>query len=460
MVTTQTVRSTHPLQEQVSGSVITPDHPQYDTVRRGWNLVIDHHPALILVAHTPHDVVAGVRFARAEGLGVAVQSTGHGIQHPADGALLIVTSEMNAVHIDPDAQTARVEAGAVWHQVVDAAAPFGLAPLLGSSPHVGVVGYTLGGGVGWLARRYGLAADSVHWIDIVTADGVLRRVDERENHELFWGMRGGGGNFGVVVAMGFRLYPVASLYGSNLVYPGDLAETALRFYRDWVTTVPDELTSSIAVLKFPDVSQMPQGLRGQVQVILRAAYIGEEADGEALIRPWLEWKTPLQNTFRQMPFKEVGTISNDPVQPTAGYGSNEMFDTLTDRAIAIIVHHATNPASPLVTAELRHVGGAVSRQDGETNAIGNRDAQFYFQMGGPIFSADGKAASSAYIRQFSADLKGHTRGSVYQNFMSGSEALPRTKDAYSPETLQRLRTLKLRYDPDNRFHFSYGLVDR
>lgn len=451
------VASAHPLQAQVSGSVLMPGDPDYETVRRGWNLVIDHHPAVILVANNAHDVLAGVRYAREAGLGVAVQSTGHGIQHPADDALLIITSRMNAVHVDPEARTARVEAGVVWHQVIAAAIPYGLAPLLGSSPHVGVMGYTLGGGIGWLARRYGLAADSVHWIDIVTADGVLRHASPTENSELFWGLRGGGGNFGVVTAMGFSLYPVAKLYGGYLSFPGNFAREALRIFRDWVHTAPDELTSSITILKFPPLPQLPEALQGTTQVIVRAAYIGDAAAGERLMQPWLDWQTPLENTFREMPFAEIGTISNDPVNPTAGYGSNEMFDELSDPALDAIVHHATNPESPLVFAELRHAGGAIKQVTADLNAIGNRDANFYFQLGGPIFPPNTKANSAAYIQKFKADLQPYFRGGVYQNFMSGGDAVNRAKDAYSSEAYQRLLALKTKYDPAKLFRFSYQL---
>jgi FAD/FMN-containing dehydrogenase len=451
------VTSIQHLQQQVTGSLLLPGDALYEQTRRGWNLSIDHHPALILVANDAQDIIAGLGFAREAGLGVAVQLTGHGIQHPADDSLLIVTSPMASVHIDAEARTARVEAGAIWAQVLDPAAEYGLAPLLGTSPHVGVVGYTLGGGIGWLARRYGFAGDSVRWIDIVTADGVLRHASPTEHSDLFWGLRGGGGNFGVVTAMAFDLYPVATIYGGNLVYPGGLAGDALRFYRDWITTAPDELTSSIAILKYPPLPELPEALRGKTLVIVRAAFAGGADDGAARIQPWLDWRTPISNTFHAMPFAEIGTINNDPVDPRATYGSNEMLDDLSDAAIDVIVGYATDSASPLVFNELRHAAGAIARVDADANAIGNRDALLYFQIGGLSPNPEARAGIEAYIQRYKRDLHTYLRGGVYLNFMIGGEARRRTKDAYLPETYQRLITLKAKYDPNNLFRFSYQL---
>jgi FAD/FMN-containing dehydrogenase len=444
------------LQQRLVGRLLTPEDPDYEQTRRGWNLSIDQRPALILVAGHAQDVVAGVRFAQEAGLGVGVQLTGHGVQHPADDHLLIVTTRMDSVHIDAEKRTARIEAGVIWKQVLDQATPRGLAPLLGTAPHVGVVGYTLGGGIGWLGRRYGFAADSVRWIDLVTADGVLRHTSSTEHSDLFWGLRGGGGSFGVVTAMEFDLYPVATIYGGSLTYPGELAGDALRFFREWTRTVPDDLTASLMIVKFPSVPQVPEALRGQVQVIVRAAATGAGARGEALMQPWLDWHTPLSSTLRDMPFAEIGTIQNDPVNPTASYTSNAMFDELSDEAIAVLVRYATDVTSPLIFIELRHAGGALAR--GQANAIGNRDALFYVQIGGPLFAPDTGPAMASTIQRCKDDLQPYLRGGGYLNFLRGDEARHRVKDAYEPTAYERLRALKAQYDPDNLFRFSYQPV--
>ena len=444
------------LQAQVRGRVLTPDAPDYATARLTWNRTTDHYPAVILVAEDAGDVSAGIQFAREAGLGVAIQSTGHGIQQPADDALLIITSRMNAVTVDAAARTAHIGAGAVWQHVLDQAVPHGLAPLLGSSPNVGVAGYTLGGGIGWLARRYGFASDSVRSIEVVTPDAVLRQASPTENSDLFWALRGGGGNFGVVTALTMNLYPVAALYGGSLYYPGEQAAEALRFFRDWTRTVPDELTSSITIMKYPTLPQLPEALRGRIEVEVKAAYVGEES--ARWMQPWLDWQPPARNTLRQLPFAEIATISHDPVEPMAGYGSNELLDDLPDEAISVFVQHATRPDSPLAAMELRHGGGAIARNDPTSSAISSRDAQFYWQMAGPAFTPEAYAGVKGAIAEVKQAMRPYLRGNIYLNFMKGDESGPRTRDAYSPENFARLVALKSRYDPENLFRFSYQLV--
>ncbi len=450
------------LRQQFTGTILAPDDSDYEPTRHGWNLSIDQHPALILVPANAQDVVAGVRFAREHGLGVGVKLTGHGIQHPADNNLLIVTSRMAAVEVDPQTAIARVESGAIWKQVLEAATPLGLAPLMGTAPHVGVVGYTLGGGIGWLARRFGLAADSVLSIDVVTADGVLRHTSPTENGDLFWGLLGGGGNFGVVTALEFKLYPVSTIYGGSLTYPGELAAEALRFFREWTRTVPDDLTSSIGLIKFPALPQVPEFMRGKTQIILRAAFVGPVDEGQALIQPWLDWHAPDTNTFHEMPFSEIATIQNDPINPTPSTGSSEMFDTLSDNAIATMIQNMTDVSSPLLFSELRHAGGAIARVDPASNAIGNREANFILVMGALVTGPEARPVIKATIERYKAALRPDVRGGVYLNFMSGffanTEVRARTRDAYQGNTFERLLALKAKYDPDNVFRYSYQIM--
>jgi FAD/FMN-containing dehydrogenase len=456
MIATDEKQLAHLLRQHVHGDVLSPDDADYNRAKRPWNLA-EQQPALVLLAADADDVAAGVGFAASANMPIAVQSTGHGVQYPADGSLLIITSQMTGVRVDAAAQTAQIDAGALWHHVLAAATPHGLAPLLGSSPHVGVMGYTLGGGIGWLARKYGLAADSVRWLDIVTPDGNQRRASAEDNADLFWAVRGGGANFGVVTRMEISLYPVANVYGGMLSYGGENAAGALRFYRQWLTIVPDELTPSIALIKFPHLPMVPEAMRGQTLVMLRAAYVGAAAEGAALIQPWLNWQTPRVNTFAQLPFADIGTISNDPVDPTAGFGSNEMVDDLSDALIDLIVHSVVDESSPLVMTELRHAGGAIARAGADTNAISNRGAQFYMQMGGPTPTEERYHAIKTFVNDYKVSLRSHVRGGVYLNFMKGDEAQARVRDAYRPEALARLRQLKAQYDPQNLFRFSYQL---
>ena len=459
MNTVQSSLNVDQLKAAFVGSVITPADADYDKVRRGYNLSIDHHPALVLVPQSAQDVVAGVRFARDNGLGIAILSTGHGQQSSVgEDAVLFVTSQMRGVDIDPAARTARAEAGVLWEQVINAGGKYGLAPLNGSSPHVGVVGYTLGGGIGWLARKYGLAADSVRSIELVTSDGELRHASPSENSDLFWALLGGNGNFGVVTAIEFSLHPVEKIYGGSLIYPAELARDALRFYRNWVATVPDELTSSIIIVKFPNAPVVPEPLRGKIQVIVRAVYVGDASEGAQWVQPWLDWNAPLQNTFTELPYTEIGVVSSDPTDPAAVSGSNELLDNLSDEAIDVIVRYATNPESPLLLNEIRHGGGAMRRVAKNANAIGSHDVEFYLQMGGRTPTPEVYNAVQTYFRRYRADLKPYTNGSIYPNFHSNSDAPSRVKDAYLPEAYERLVALKQKYDPQNAFRYSFQIV--
>ncbi len=445
------------LRRQVEGSVLTPDHPGYNQARKGWNLAVEQHPAAIIVAVSAEDVAAGIRFAREQGLGVAVQSTGHGIVHAANDAVLIVMSEQNEVFIDPERQVAYVEAGAVWNQVLVAAHEHGLAPLLGSSPFVGVVGYSLGGGMGWLARKYGYAADSVRSFMIVTPDGVLRYASATQNTDLFWGVRGGGGNFGVVTGIEFALYPVREIYGGELMYPVERYGDVLRFFREWTKDLPDEITSSVTLMNFPPLPQLPEFLRGKKFVQVKAAYVGSPEQGEAHIQEWLDWATPIHNTFRVMPFTEVGTISNDPVDPMPSHVANELFNELSDDVIDINVRYNTDDRAPWVFAGIRHMGGAMQRADRSANAIGNRDAQFVMEIVSSVPTPEALEKVVSQIARFKADLFPYTSGGNYLNFMAPNEATTRTRDAYMPGTFERLVALKAKYDPDNLFRYSFSI---
>lgn len=440
---------------EFSGRILTPSDADYDRLRRGWNLNIDQRPAAIMLPESAQDVAHGIDHARKDGMPVAAQSTGHGVHRPADGALLILTSGLSDFQIDPEARTVRAGAGVVWEPIVKAAAAYGLAPLIGTSPHVGIVGYTLGGGIGWLARKYGLARDSVREIELVTADGEIRRASATENADLFWAMRSTRGGLGIVTALTIALVPVDSVYGGTLTYSGDLAADALRFFRDWSQTVPDELTSKLTVLKYPSFPFVPEHLRGKVEIHLRAAYAGSAEDGARWMQPWLDWHAPLNNTFAQMPFTEVGTINADSVAPAAVYPSSEMLDALPDEAIEILVRGMTDPASPIALADLRHAGGAMKRH----NADGLRDAEYYLVLGGPTPSAESREQIQAAIARLSSALQPYLTGSAYLKFTLGDEAVRRTRDAFTPEAYAKLASLKAHYDPDNLFRFGYALTD-
>jgi FAD/FMN-containing dehydrogenase len=449
------------LRALVHGSVYTPGDVGFDEARLAWNRAIDQHPAYVVMAERAWDVVQAVQFAREQGLGVAAQGTGHGLVKAADGAMLINMARMGAIEIDAQAQSAWVEAGVLWGDVLAKAQEVGLAPLLGSSPNVGVVGYTLGGGMGWLARKYGFAADSVIFMEVVTSDGHLRRISPTDNRDLFWAIRGGGAGFGVVTGMEIKLYPVTTVFGGNMMFPAANAKGAFQIYRDWVETLPDEFTTSIALMNFPPIPQMPEFMRGKSFVIVRGLYSGAPEKGEGLMRVWRDWGVnPVVDSFRIMPFAEVASVSQDPLDPMPSNHTGALLHELSDEVVDIVLDYMVSGKSPIMMAEFRHGGGAIARVDGVNNAIGNREAQFYLFAGGLTPTPEAFLAFEQYAARFKAELQPYTTGGMYLNFTAESDKLAHPEAAYSAESYARLQALKTQYDPENHFRFGFNIAPK
>jgi len=452
------------LRSEIQGEVNAVDDAGYDAARMAWNLTVDQHPVLIIKPVNAGDILKAVRFANQHDLPVSVQSTGHGMTHPADGCLLINTSMMDEVKLNPSTQTAPIDAGATWGTVLEIAQPAGLAPLLGSSPEVGVIGYTLGGGLGWLARRYGLAADSVRSLDVVTADGRLLRASLTENSDLFWALRGGGGSFAIVSAMEIQLYPVSTVFGGTLTYPAELAIEVFKRYRQWIQTMPEEFTTSIKITNFPEHPMVPEHLRGRSFVMVNGCFCGPVEKGPALLADWLNWSDPIQNTFRVMPFLEVGSISNDPVEPMPGLSSGVWLSALDEQTINTLVHYgiSDNDSSPLTFIEVRHISGAMARAGTGTDkaapgAFGFRGAPFLMQTVALTPSSEIWSHANEYIDRFKVELAPSIAEGVYMNFLEGEESNQRAKDAYPPEIYLRLTELKAKYDPTNRLKAGFNI---
>lgn len=447
-----------PLRANLQGEVIAPGDPQYAEARLAWNLAVDQHPAVIVVPKNTADVVTAAHAARAEGLGIAVQATGHGNVRPADGAMLILTTAMQDVEINPVAQTAWVSAGAKWGPILKKAQAVGLAPMLGSSPDVGAVGYTLGGGFGWLGRKYGLSLDNVNTFEVVTAGGEVKVASATNNPDLFWGLRGGGGSLGIITGMEIKLVPLTTVYGGNLIYPLDLARDVFTHYREWIQSAPDELTSSILIMNYPPIAEIPDPLRGQSFVQVRGCYCGEVAQGDALLRFWREWHTPFVDDFKAIPFSDVATISNDPIDPLPGLSSGALVRELTDDAIDTLIHFASaTMGSPLIFAEVRHAGGAVARVRPDSSAYGHRDANHILQMIGLTPTPESHQALQQYCDRMMQALGPALTGGAYLNFLEGAEAQKRIQDGYTSAAYRRLRDLKAKYDPDNRLGYSFNI---
>jgi FAD/FMN-containing dehydrogenase len=390
---------------------------------------------------------------------VAIQATGHGVARAVDGDMLIVTKELDEVTVDDDAWTARIGAGVTWGPVLEAAQDVGLAPLLGSTTGVGAIGYTLGGGMGWLARRYGLSADLVRNFEIVTADGIIRLASPEHDQELFWALRGGGaGTLGVVTAMEIDLVPVTDVYAGNLIYPAEMAREVVARYRRWIASAPEELTSSFLMARFPDMDGVPDPLRGGSFVIIRGCHSGPLADGQAAVDEWRQWRTPLVDMFGPMPFRMADTISNDPLDPMPGRATSAWLADIDDAVVDVMIDTVFDPTSPVLLAEVRHAAGAIARGDGSASAYGNRDAAHVLEMVGLVPDAMVVAMVEARFAAAVAALDGHLTGGAYLNFMEGEERRRRSRDGFSPEAWVRLRAAKAHFDPDDVFSHGLDLV--
>ncbi|MFD5556478.1 FAD-binding oxidoreductase [Streptomyces sp. NPDC127068] len=433
---------------RVTGGVLLPGDTAYARELHGFNEIARHRPSLIVLARTPDDVRAAVEFADRQGLAVGVQATGHGIAAPEVGGVLVSTRRMSGVSVDPVTRTARVAAGARWQQVIAAAGVHGLAPLNGSSPSVGVVGYTLGGGLGPLGRRYGYAADHVTRIELVTADGVLRTASATRHPDLFWALRGGKGNFGIVTALDFALMPVRRIYGGGLHFPGELAPEALHVWREWVRRVPEEMTSSLALLRLPAAPAVPELFRGKAVVHLRICHAGDPRVGERLVRPLRAIGPALSDSVRDRPYTEVAEIHQDPTEPLPYHERNLVLRDL-DRAAVEEILALAGPGADCadLMVELRQLGGALSRPAAVPNAVGNRDGEFTLSTLSPPGSPD----------RVLAGMAARGTGGRYLNFLAGPDTVDAVQDCFDAPTLARLRRVKASYDPRNLFRLGHAL---
>ncbi|MGA4841911.1 FAD-binding oxidoreductase [Streptomyces sp. G45] len=432
-----------------------PGQEGYDEEVAGFQTGFAQRPALVVAARDTGDVVAAVRYAAEAGLPVGVQATGHGLPDAAEGGVLISTRRMDAVAVDAGARTARVGAGTRWGQVVAAAAEHGLAPLNGSAPGVGAVSYTLGGGLGILARQFGYAADHVRSLDVVTADGEARHVTADREPELFWGLLGGGANLGVVTGLETGLVPVARLYGGALAFDGRAVDpaAALRAYAAWTATVPDELTSSLAALVYPDLPQLPPHLRGRYLLTVRVAYTGSAADGERLVAPLRAIGPAVSDDLRELPYTESHTIHSDPDFPHAYYGESRVLRDLDTDAVARILALTGPAADHMHVVQLNHLGGALGRP--ADNAVPHREAGWLLRLLSPLDGTDREALRALYAEAFGAVRDDVIGRSLNFTFASGD----RPEGLYDAGTLKRLAGLKATYDPANLFRRNYGVGD-
>jgi FAD/FMN-containing dehydrogenase len=438
------------LRSRLAGTVTAPGDPTWDEARQAWNLAVDQRPALVALPENVDDVVAIVEFARAAGLRVAPQGTGHNAAALAtlENTILVKTSRMKGVAIDPAGRCARVAAGTLWAEVTGPASEHGLAPLAGSSPDVGVVGYTLGGGLSWLSRLHGLAANSVTAIEIVTADGAVVRCDRAHEPGLFWALRGGGGSFGVVTAIEFALYPAPEVYGGAMLWPWERATEILNRYVEWSRTAPDAVSTSIRLLQVPPLPDVPEALQGRSFVAIDGAYLGAEGDAAEALAP-LRALEPEFDFFAPIPAAALSHIHMDPEHPVPARGDGMVLDRLTPAAIDALVE-AVGPGSgsPLLAVELRQLGGAIGVPPAEHGALAKIGGEFaLFAVGIPM-DAGAAAAIDAYLEGLVAALDPWDAGRRYLNF---TERPADARDFFPEMTLARLQAVKLAYDPAGMF---------
>jgi FAD/FMN-containing dehydrogenase len=453
-------RAVDELRARLRGTLLRPGEEGYAGASQAWNLNARQRPALVVVTEGAGDVVAAVRFARDEGLGVGVMATGHGVGKPADGGVLVNTSRMRGVRVDPVARTARVEAGTLWRDVIPEAHAFGLAALAGSAPHVGVVGYTMGGGFGWLGRRYGLNSAGVTEAEIVTSGGELVRVSDEENADLFWGLKGGGGNFGIVTSLEFRLHPLTTVYGGSAFYPVERASEVLDAFARWSAGFPDEMTTAVAFMNIPPLPHLPGPLRGRSVVVVKGCYCGGKPEaGEAMFRPMREGLgEPIVDTFRQMPVTEMDRISMDPVDPLGVIQHAELLSDLTPEAVDALVRVAgAGSESPLTILELRQLGGALVRTPKHLNLLGSGDARYSMNAIGATFSPEMVERVKAHLARLIEATRPFQTGRTFLNFMEEGPATDRVRAAYTPEDWERLVALKDEHDPENLFRFNRNI---
>jgi hypothetical protein len=425
------------------------DRVGYDEGRSGFNLALDQRPALVLAAAALADIVEGIRFAADHGLAVGLHATGHGAHRAMNGGLLITTRRLADVDVDPERRVARVSAGATAADVIAAGAPYGLAAAVGGAPGVGFVSYTIGGGLGPLGRAYGYAADCVRQLDVVTADGRELTLTQDQHPEMFWALRGGGGNLAAVTALEIDLLPVAEIYGGGLFFSGDQAPDVCDGFRSAIATAPPELTLSLAFIAFPDLPVVPPPLRGKFCCHVRVACVGDSAAGQRLIGP-LQAAGPLLDTVRVLPMTEMGTIHADPAAPMP-VSTNSV--ALTGDNIFEDLLPLVQPGAPFML-ELRHLGGALTQSQGAASAVGHRAAVLnLFTSAYPGTAPD--IATNAQQRVVDAVTRASAGGPL-RNFLPSQ--YPDANACYERATAGELAKLKSIWDPDDTFRFTPAIT--
>lgn len=443
-----------------SGSLFHPDHENYDEARRVFNGMIDRRPAVIARCVNTDDVVGAVNLARERGLPLAVFGGGHGVTGAAvcEAGLVVDLRGMKDIAVDPVRKTVRAEGGVNWGEFDAATTTHGLLMTGGRNPTTGIGGLTLGSGSGWLERKFGFVCDNLIKAEVVTADGRKVIASEEENSDLFWALRGGGGNFGIVTAFHFRLHELGPvIMGGALFHGTENAAELLRSYRDFMQSAPDEVCGAMNFTTLPPAPFVPEAMRGKPGVIILVAYAGPVENAVAALAPLRAFGPPVADLIQPMPYTAVQKLTEAGTPKGAQYyWTADFFRALPDEAIDVLVGFATKPVSPMTSIIVVPGGGAVSRIGEEETAFGQRTAPWniHFLSGWRDAADDDK--NIAYTKQVSAAMKPWTTGGVYLNYI-GDEGEARIENSFAPRTLRRLRTLKAKWDPDNLFRHNQNI---
>jgi FAD/FMN-containing dehydrogenase len=447
------------LQDGFRGELLRPDDADYEDARQVWNRSINRFPALIARCAGAADVIDSVNFARENGLLLAVRSGGHSFPglSVCDGGLVIDLSPMKGIRVDPEARTARAQAGVLLGELDRETQAFGFAVPAGIVTHTGLSGLTLGGGIGWLMRKYGLTIDQLLSVDLITAEGELVKASEKENADLFWGVRGGGGNFGIVTEFEFRLNPVGPIVVAGPIFwPMEESPNVLRFYREWIAEAPDELMTIVIHRKAPPLPFVPPELHGKLVVGVVCCYAGAVEEGEKVVKPLREFGSPVLDLCVPKPFRTHQAMF-DPSFPHGWWYYMRSCDVaqLSDEVIDITVDHSLRINSPLTAFPIWQRGGAAARVGEEETAFGGRGDGHTFNITAITATAEGFDEEREWVRNFWSALEPYHAG-AYVNFLM-EEGEERVREAYGAEKYDRLKVLKRRYDPENLFRLNQNI---
>jgi len=440
------------LRARCTGPVLTRGDDGFAEEVFAWNTAITHSPDVVVGAATAQDVVEAVRYARSAGVPVGVQATGHGASRPIKAGVLVSTRRLDTVHIDPQTRIATVGAGVKWGAVVAAAAEHGLAPITGSSAGVGAVGYLGGGGLGPLARSHGFSSDWVRGYRVVTGEGTLVTASAAQNPDLFWALRGGKTGLGIVTEVQVELAALATLYGGNLTYATADIESVLRDWVDYTADAPDGVTTSVAIVRMPDLPVLPEPLRGQTLLTLRFAYPGGEADGAALAQRFREVAPVLVDRLGQIPARAIATVHDDPTEPAPSWVTGAMLSDLDqDFATAVLTRVGPGVNTPLMVVELRHLGGVTASDVPGGTAVSGRAATHTIGVVALLHPGLEVAVVEAAARRLLDDVAPWRSPQGNPNFANTLASAKEAAMGWPDGVFERLQEVRARYDPSGVF---------